>query len=134
MRYDLLNFTNIDNEDFIGKWGGEEYLIKAGKTKAFPKFLVDHFTKHLVDKILIHKGVNNYQDPTHREPLEKQIQGDVILEKTSKETKTEGQKVKDEVEKTQKEFEELEEKRQAEIKEKRLSALAKAREAKAKKK
>ena len=36
---DVVSFTNIDKEDFIGKWSGEEYLIRAGKTKLFPDFL-----------------------------------------------------------------------------------------------
>lgn len=133
IRYDLQNFTNIDNEDFVGKWGGQEYLIKAGETKAFPKFLVKHFTKHLIDKILIRKKVQNYADPTLREPLEKQILGEVVLEKPKEAKKSEGQVVKEQVEETQKEFEELEKKRQEEIRAKRVEALKKAREARAKK-
>lgn len=134
IRYDLQNFTNIDDEDFVGKWGGQEYVIKAGETKAFPTFLVKHFTKHLVDKILIKKEVKNYADPTLREPLEKQILGEVVLEKPKTVKKPEGQVVKEQVEETQKEFEELEKKRKEEIRAKRIEALKKARAAKKSKK
>ena len=81
MRYDTINFTNIDSEDFVGKWGGEEYLIKAGKTKEFPAFLADHLTKHLVNKILLKKGSQDYSDPTARKPLEDQIKGSVVVKK-----------------------------------------------------
>ena len=91
IRYDLQNFTNIDDEDFIGKWGGQEYLIKAGETKAFPSFLVEHFAKHLIDRILIRKGVKNYKDPALREPLLKQIKGEVVMERAEEAPKTEGE-------------------------------------------
>ena len=74
IRYDLQNFTNIDNEDFVGKWGGQEYLIKAGETKAFPGFLVNHFTKHLLDKILLKRSAKDFKDPSLREPLEKELE------------------------------------------------------------
>ncbi len=130
IRYDLQNFTNIDDEDFVGKWGGEEYIIKAGETKAFPGFLVKHFAKHLIDKILIKREVQNYADPSLREPLAKQILGEVVLEKTKEVKKPEGKVIKEKVEETQKEFEELEKKRQEEIRAKRIEALKKAREAK----
>jgi len=109
-KYDVVNFTNIDEEDFVGKWGGEEYLIKAGETKAFPAFLVEHFTKHLIDKILLRKGVDDYNDPVLRKPLEKQIKGEIVLKAEKEEKKTEGEKVKEEVEEISQEFAELEEK------------------------
>ena len=134
MRYDLLNFTNISDEDFVGKWGGEEYIIKAGRTKAFPSFLVDHFTKHLVDRILLRKGSQNYTDPIARKPLEEQIRGNVVVEKETKAKIPEGKKVKEEVEEAQEEFADLESKRKKEIKEKKIEALKKARAAKAAKK
>ena len=87
MRYDTINFTNIDSEDFDGKWGGEEYLIKAGKTKEFPAFLAEHLTKHLVDKILLKRGSQDYSDPTARKPLEDQIKGSVVIKEEVKDVK-----------------------------------------------
>ena len=134
IRYDLQNFTNIDDEDFVGKWGQQEYVIKTGETKAFPGFLVKHFAKHLINKILIKKNVANYSDPSLREPLEKQILGEVVLTKPKTAKKSEGQVVKEQVEETQKEFEELEKRKQEEIRAKRLAALEKARAAKEAKK
>ena len=109
MRYDLVNFTNIGDEDFIGKWGGEEYLVKKGETKAFPGFLAKHFTKHLVDSLLIKRGVQEYSNPINREPLEKQILGEVVVPKKEEKKLSEAKQVKIETEKAQKEFEELEE-------------------------
>ncbi len=100
MRYDTLNFTNIDSEDFVGKWGGDEYLVKAGKTKEFPAFLVDHLTKHLVDKILLKNGSQNYNDPTARKPLEDQIKGKVVVREEVKEAKKEKEEPKEEKEET----------------------------------
>ncbi len=127
MKYDLVNFTNIDDEDFVCNWDGEEYLIKAGDTKAFPGFLVDHLIKHLVNKILLKKGVDNYGNPIKREPLEKQIKGEIVLEKS----KTEDEGIKEEIEKTQKELEDSEEERKDEVKQKRIETLANIRKAKA---
>jgi len=75
--YDVLNFTNIDDKDFVGMWGGEEYLIKAGETKQFAAFLVEHFCKHLAKKILLRQG-KSFDDETLREPLIKQMKGEVV--------------------------------------------------------
>lgn len=130
MRYDIANFTNIDEETFVGKWGGEEYVIEPGETKAFPVFLVEHFTKHLIDKILLRQGVENYNDEVKRRELAEKIKGEIVIEAEKEEKKTEGRSIKEEVEKVQEEFEELKEKREIELREKKLKALEKAREAK----
>jgi len=106
IRYDVRNFTNIDEEDFIGKWGGEEYLIKKGETRSFPEFLVKHFAKHLVNKILLRKGVKNYLEPSLRQPLEDKILGDVIIKAEPQGTKSEAEEIKEEVETVQKIVEE----------------------------
>jgi hypothetical protein len=70
----VVNFTNVDNEPFEGMWGGEITIIKAGETKQFPKFLAEHFCKHLVNKILI-RGGQDWSDKVQREPLEQRILG-----------------------------------------------------------
>ena len=43
-------FSNWSSEDFMGKWGGVEYLITKGETKEFPMYLAYHLTKHFVDR------------------------------------------------------------------------------------
>ena len=94
---DIINFTNVDNEDFVGHWGRKEvqvgvdsggkpdmiveqvpYLIKAGETKPFPRFMAYHFTKHLANKILQRK----YGNPggPGRDNLEARILGGVSVE------------------------------------------------------
>lgn len=89
---DVINFTNIDSEDFVCSWGSKdvqigidaggkpeykkvpvEYFIKAGETKQFPRFLAYHFVKHLIDKICLRKYGN--QDAPGREELEAKILG-----------------------------------------------------------
>lgn len=75
--FDIINFTNIDDEDYEGMWGGEVKVIKAGETTQFPAFLADHYAKHLVDKILLRQGVSDYSDVQLRKPLLEKILGNV---------------------------------------------------------
>jgi len=51
--YNQITVKNIDNEDFIFRVKTERYLIRAGESKIYPKFMVRPFLKHLIDKILI---------------------------------------------------------------------------------
>lgn len=44
-------FTNIDNEDFVQTWDGKEYIVKAGETGLFPKYLVNRMAANLARKI-----------------------------------------------------------------------------------
>lgn len=71
---DVVNFTNIDHEDYEGMWGGEITLIKAGQTKPFARFLAEHFCKHLVNKMLI-RGGQDWSNEIARKPLEEKILG-----------------------------------------------------------
>ena len=53
---EVVNFNNIDNEDFNGMWGGVQggtYFVPAKTVKKFPRFLADHFKKALAVKILM---------------------------------------------------------------------------------
>jgi hypothetical protein len=81
----VVNFTNIDNQDYEGLWGGEITIIKAGQTKQFPKFLAEHYCKHLVNKILI-RGGQDWSNQIARDPLEKKILGSVSVEVEETET------------------------------------------------
>ena len=78
MELDVINFTNIDKEDFEGMWGGEITVIKAGQTKPFPKFLAEHYCKHLVNKMLIRRQ-EDWTAGNLREPLEKKILGEIEI-------------------------------------------------------
>lgn len=51
--YNQITVKNIDNEDFVFKVNREQYLIRAGETRIFMKFMVRPLLKHLVDRILI---------------------------------------------------------------------------------
>jgi len=83
---DVINFTNIDGEDYEGMWGGEITIIKAGEVKPFPRFLAYHYAKHLIDKILLRSGKDSGDDLL-RQPLEQKILGGIAthLEETPKE-------------------------------------------------
>ena len=73
---DVVNFTNIDRADFDGMWGGERTTIKAGETRQFPRFLANHYAKHLIDKILI-RGGQDFSNELLRAPLADQILGSI---------------------------------------------------------
>jgi len=72
----VLNFTNIDNEDFVGKYGGEEIPVREGETKAFTETIANHIADQLATKILIREGKDYLSDPK-REVLLKQMLGEV---------------------------------------------------------
>jgi hypothetical protein len=98
---DVVNFTNVDNHDFQGMWGGETTLIKAGETRQFPKFLAEHYCKHLVDRILLRSGLV-WTDAALRKPYEEKILGKVVVEIEKLEIK---EKAPEEPKETPKEFE-----------------------------
>ena len=102
----IVNFTNIDNEDFIGHYKGHtimedveildefgnvtivkkpkvvpfEYPIKAGETKQFVLPQAEHFAKHLINNILIKRGGGlNIAEPNLRDPLWEKIMGQVVI-------------------------------------------------------
>lgn len=51
--YNQITVKNIDNEDFVFKVDRQQYMIKAGEVRVFPKFMVRPMLKHLIDRILI---------------------------------------------------------------------------------
>lgn len=73
---DVVNFTNIDSSDYEGMWGGEVTIIKAGETRQFPRFLANHYAKHLIDKLLI-KGGQDFSNELLRAPLADRILGNI---------------------------------------------------------
>jgi hypothetical protein len=85
---DVVNFTNIDSQDYEGMWDGATTIIKAGETKQFPKFLAEHYCKHLINKILIRNG-QDWSNIILREPLLKKILGEIAIPVESVEIKEE---------------------------------------------
>lgn len=75
---DVINFTNTDSEDFNGQWGGKIELIKAGETRPFPRFLAEHYAKHLASKILLKEG-KDFGDPGSRQSLIAKMLGQVSV-------------------------------------------------------
>ena len=80
----VKNFTNIDNVDFEGVYGGEKRVIKKGKTVPLPETLANHFANQLATKILIREEKDYLSDPK-RPVLLRQIIGEVVVpgERTS---------------------------------------------------
>lgn len=77
--YTVVNFTNIDSEDYVGMWAGKEEVIKSGETKPYPKFLADHLALHLAKKILLRNG-DDFGDEGLLKSLKDKILGNVEVE------------------------------------------------------
>jgi hypothetical protein len=77
---EVINFTNIDGKDYEGMWGGIPYLIKARETKQFPRYLAEHFAKHLAIKLLLREAKDFGEDNLERIEYVKQILGQVVTE------------------------------------------------------
>lgn len=54
--YDVVTFTNISDTSFTGMFGGKERTFEPHSVTQLPRFLADHFAKHLAVKVLIAKG------------------------------------------------------------------------------
>lgn len=52
---DLLYVHNPTSESFKVLWGGFPYELSPGQQRIFPRFIAEHFAKHLADKILLQK-------------------------------------------------------------------------------
>ena len=72
----VKNFTNIDEEDFEGMYGGQPISLRRGQTKAFTERIAKHLAGQLVHKILTRKGKDYLLDP-EREGLITQMLGEV---------------------------------------------------------
>ena len=51
--YNIVTLRNIDNEDFVFMVDKVVYVIPAGSTRNFPKFMARLAVKHLTDKLLL---------------------------------------------------------------------------------
>ncbi len=52
---DLLWCYNPTTAPFTVKWGGYPYTLASGEKKVYPRFIAEHFAKHLADAILLRK-------------------------------------------------------------------------------
>lgn len=52
---DQLWVYNPTATAFSVKWGGYPYTLESGEKKVFPRFIAEHFAKHLADAILLHR-------------------------------------------------------------------------------
>lgn len=103
---EIVNFTNVDSEDFVGHYKGHmimedveildqfgnttiekrpkvvpfEFPIKAGETRQFVLPQAEHFAKHLIDKILLRDNGNHFGEEAFRKPLWDKILGDISIQ------------------------------------------------------
>ncbi len=75
---EVVNFTNIDKEDYEGMWNGRTKVIRAGETIQLAKFLALHYAKHLVNKIIMREsgGQADWNDVSIRKPFLDRILGE----------------------------------------------------------
>lgn len=66
---DTVEFVNIADRDFVGRYDGREYLIKAGERRQFRLPVAQHFAKHLADALL-QEGYEREAKET-KDPLKK---------------------------------------------------------------
>jgi len=76
---EVINFTNITNKEWSHSWGGEPYVFAPGQTKAFPRFMAEHFAKHLGDRILIDAGKDFAMESPERKEITEKILGKVAV-------------------------------------------------------
>lgn len=50
--YNIVTIKNVDDQDFIFSVDNQPYMIRAGATHNFPRFMARIAIKHLIDKIL----------------------------------------------------------------------------------
>lgn len=49
----IINPTKVD---FIDMWNGEKYIIPSRQIVSYPKYLADHFAKHIASKMAQEDG------------------------------------------------------------------------------
>jgi len=124
MKYNTTSFTNISQEDFIGKYDNEEYIIKAEETRYFPTFLSKHLAKLLSEEIMEQKDKESPDREVLFKEMEKKILGNEIMTAVKEGYRT----VKDEVLEHERKFIEKQRKDKQEIEIKKLEATKIAKE------
>lgn len=62
-------FYNFSDFEFIGMWGGKTRAFPAKSTTYMPAFLAQHFAKHLTNRELHRKGLDNATSPKFPEQV-----------------------------------------------------------------
>lgn len=55
--YIVKQFKNIDEEEFVGMYGGQEYRLGAGKSIALSEFLAVHLARQLAYKMIMRENL-----------------------------------------------------------------------------
>lgn len=68
--FDLIDVVNPTPKDFMVRFNGEPYEIRAGEKRQFPQFIGRHVAKHLSDK-MVAESFNKDQEKAKKkkEPL-----------------------------------------------------------------
>ena len=75
---EIKNFTNIDKEEFVGMYTGEEVVFGVGESKQLTVDIAKHFAGQLATKMLIKKyPLKNYLLHSERAGLIAKILGTI---------------------------------------------------------
>ncbi len=77
-----VRFTNFSNEDFTGKWDGQDWPIAKGETVLIQSFLAEHFAKHLIDREMTKVGISTGNEEAREKYMNKCV-GNIVLEAES---------------------------------------------------
>lgn len=56
-------FYNFSDEDFVGRYGGQNKMFPAGSKTYMPAYLAQHFAKHLTNRELLKEGKDTATSP-----------------------------------------------------------------------
>lgn len=62
-------FHNFSDKPFTGYWNGKGRTFKPGDRKYMPKYLAEHYAKHLVNSVLIAQGKETSVSPKKPEQV-----------------------------------------------------------------
>ncbi len=79
MKYDTTPFKNISENDFIGRYDNETYLLRVGEIRYFPTQASEHFAKQLSEKIMEKKDKEGSDREAAFAEMKKKILGTEII-------------------------------------------------------
>lgn len=59
--FETIELINPTADDFSVRWNGELYTVRAGESRAYPKFLAFHIAKHL-SNLMLQPAVKKLQE------------------------------------------------------------------------
>lgn len=119
-------FKNTDTEDFVGMYGGKEFVVGAGKSVAHPEYLALHLARQLAYKMIlrenqkiedasIERGDKDIKtklvEPDKVEELAKSMISNLLLPEEPEKKKETGEESEKPKEKEEEEFEDVEAKK-----------------------